>query len=197
MTIALISIFSITSCRAQVSPLYKADPDLPEGTYFKDMDNDLDKFVGTWKWQNGNDEFIVVLEKKEHILDVDGEYYNDLLIGEYSYIENGVELANYLPNLNDSSILVEEHNLTLLSILHKNHHPICEECDITERRVTLLLHDPERDWVPARITLRHVMENGVEKLEAFVHGGGAVVQPNENAPTWIRVPMGNYVMVKQ
>lgn len=190
-------IISSVSCKAQVSPLYKADPDLPEGTYFKDMDNDLDKFVGTWKWQNGNDEFIVVLEKIEYVIDPDGEFYNDMLSGEYKYIENGSELFNSLSRLNDSSITPWQNYLTLLIILHKNSPPQCEVCDIAERRVTLSLHDPERDWVPARITLRHVMENGVEKLEAFVHGGGAVVQPNENAPTWIRVPMGNYVMVKQ
>jgi PBP1b-binding outer membrane lipoprotein LpoB len=55
----LLIILFISSCKAQNAPLYRIDRDNPEGTHFKDLDNDLSDFVGTWKWQS-NDSIVTI-----------------------------------------------------------------------------------------------------------------------------------------
>ncbi len=60
-------ILSIVSCKAQIIPIeeevYYIDNqiEVTEGTYFKDVNNLLDKFVGTWTgvYDNKNYEFII------------------------------------------------------------------------------------------------------------------------------------------
>jgi hypothetical protein len=192
----LITFISVASCKAQTAPLYNADYSLPEGTYFKDLENNLNKFEGTWLWQNGNNSLTMILEKKEHI--PFDEYYNDMIIGEYQYIENGTETINYLPRLEDNTIIGHQHYLSGSGILYKYYPPQCDECEETERRVLLHLNDPERPHVRMRIALRYILENnGLEKLEGLIHGGGTVVQEYEGQPVHIRVPSGNYVFIKQ
>lgn len=39
------------------------EDDAPDYTYFKDVNNTFDKFVGTWKWTNGNEILIFKLSK--------------------------------------------------------------------------------------------------------------------------------------
>uniref|UniRef100_UPI003752C6DE DUF6705 family protein n=1 Tax=Flavobacterium sp. TaxID=239 RepID=UPI003752C6DE len=43
--------------------------DLPVGSYIKDIDGELDKFNGIWRWTNGNQVLTFVLEKKTQVLD--------------------------------------------------------------------------------------------------------------------------------
>ncbi len=60
------------------------DTDLPEGTHFKDLDNDLDYFEGTWKWQR-NDSIVLFYKKKEEVYDSDYNQCEDYLVGEYKF----------------------------------------------------------------------------------------------------------------
>ena len=176
---------------------YKADPDLPEGTYYKDLNNDLNKFEGTWKWENGNNSFTIVLEKKEQILFSRSNQYNDLLIGEYKYVENGVEIVNSLARLQDNSVVGLSHYLSGATIMHKNHPPHkCESCTNEERRVSVYIRDPEIPLMGMRIILRHIVENNVEKLEGHVMGTGSYVSTLEN-PESPRINFGDYVFIKQ
>ncbi len=59
----VVVIITLSSCKAQNAPLYRADLDLPTGTHFKDFDNDLTDFVGTWKWQS-NDSIVTIVFQK-------------------------------------------------------------------------------------------------------------------------------------
>ena len=195
--ILFITIISLLSCKAQIAPLYKADPDLPEGTYYKDLNNDLNKFEGTWKWENGNNSFTIVLEKKLQVYDDTSNFYEDMLIGEYKYVENGVEIVNSLARLQDITIIGFSHYLTGVRIMHKNHPPHkCESCTNEERRVSVYIRDPEIPLMGMQIILRHIVENNVEKLEGHVMGTGSYVSTLEN-PESPRINFGDYVFIKQ
>ena len=64
--------------------------DAPAGTYLKDINNTFGPFLGTWKYQNGNEILIVKLEKVEMYLDSEFGTYYDFIKGNYSYsIDNG------------------------------------------------------------------------------------------------------------
>jgi hypothetical protein len=171
-----------------------ADPYLPAGTYYKDMDNDLDKFVGTWKWENGNNSWTITLEKIEYYFD--GEYYLDLLIGEYQYIENGDLLINTLSLLNDPSIQGDYHNISGSLILNKFHPLPCEDCSTDERRVKLFFNTPQGSYNgDADLWLRHRIINGVEQLDARLYG--QIIEVDSNTFGGGTVSNGEYTLIKQ
>ncbi|MDR6371166.1 hypothetical protein J2795_001788 [Chryseobacterium bernardetii] len=46
--LSILLVFITISCNAQIYPLnYKED--VPNGAYYKDLDGELDKYVGMWK----------------------------------------------------------------------------------------------------------------------------------------------------
>ena len=69
ITIILILLVTI-SCKSQ-NPVVGLDApyNTPEGAYYKDLNNELNKFVGTWKFQSTNKELIIIIEKKRKTKD--------------------------------------------------------------------------------------------------------------------------------
>jgi len=66
--------------------------------YLKDTNNVLNPFEGTWIYTNGNTSLKIILVKKN--MTYSPNYYEDLIIGEYQYIENGIEKFNSLSDIN-------------------------------------------------------------------------------------------------
>lgn len=99
-TVIIIAIFIVFKATAQSPVINFEDRQGARitGAYYKDGANQLNPFVGTWLFTNGNTSLKIVLVKK--IMDGDAvSYYEDILIGEYQYIENGVEKFNSLSDL--------------------------------------------------------------------------------------------------
>jgi len=65
-----------------------------DGNYIKDSEGYFDKFTGTWKYINGNEEFIISISKAEHL--EYSNYFADRLCGGYRYVKDGVVKANRL-----------------------------------------------------------------------------------------------------
>lgn len=193
----LIIAIASYSCKAQNAPLFQMDPDLPEGTHFKDLDNDLNKFVGTWKWQSNDSIITIVLQKKEDIYDSDYNHYEDYIVGEYKFIINEVVIQNYISRLEDDSIIGLDHYLAGNYIISKTDFPKCDECNSTERRLQIFFTDPEYSYIPSGMVLRHKLINGIEQLHIKFRTIGSYVQPYENAPEQNRIPFGDYVFIKQ
>jgi hypothetical protein len=97
--IILIVAFSI-QCNAQspIIDLDDRDGTRINGAYYKDVYNKLNPFEGTWLYTNGTTSLKIVLVKKE--MKRLATYYEDIIIGEYQYVENGVEKFNSLSELN-------------------------------------------------------------------------------------------------
>lgn len=197
----LIIVVLITSfsCRAQspVVPLDAYRHNTPEGGYFKDIDNELDKFVGTWVYTNGLTTLTFELQKLE--LFYDGEHYSDILIGEYKYIENGIEIVNYLPLLDENSgVGGQGHKIFGRRIIPKDRYVACDDCTDNERRLKLNFSDPERSYLSTSVVLRYLLdETNPEKMTATIYIGHGGMKPTEDSPEVLRVPFGEYTMVKQ
>lgn len=108
--LTIITILFALNCKAQ-NPIISTvefdendDIDLVDGCYLKDVENKFNPFLGTWKWESGNSVLEIVFEKIEMVFD--GDYYEDMLIGKYKFVDsNGVEKHNSLNiNLNNQNI---------------------------------------------------------------------------------------------
>jgi hypothetical protein len=66
--LALLMIFSL-SCKSQIVPLETHYEDTNGGAYFKDLQNEMDKFVGTWEYSNGTNTLTIIIKKKTHFYD--------------------------------------------------------------------------------------------------------------------------------
>ena len=68
--------------------------------YYKDIDGDLNKFVGTWKYQDSNKELIVIFHSNEHY-DLGGTFYDEIY-AKFKYTENGNLIYNNLLDNSDT-----------------------------------------------------------------------------------------------
>ena len=99
--IFIITVLISISCSSQQTislSNYNGSNDLVNNNYIKDIDGILDKFVGTWEWNNGSTtifriKFVKVLHNKTSNIET---YFEDEILGGYQYILNGVEVVNTL-----------------------------------------------------------------------------------------------------
>lgn len=112
----LIILLSISySCKAQnniiniVEKCNHAPLTTTNGSlYLKDINNLYTPYIGTWKWTETNREFTLTLIKqtKYHYNQGIDNYYEDRIVGYYSYKENGIVLINTSnDNLNNESFM--------------------------------------------------------------------------------------------
>lgn len=71
--------------------------------YYKDINGDLDKFVGTWKYDDGNKKLTLVFFKQTHVKS--SKNYYDEVYAHFKYEENGAVIYNTLNDLSDSAKL--------------------------------------------------------------------------------------------
>ena len=207
-----ISIFilpatlTLLSCKAQnpIIPLYLGGEYAEtQNAYYKDVDNDFNRFVGTWLYTNGDEVFEIVLDKRE--LDFYNKpidippHYTDYLYGEFRYVdENGTELVNTLSNMGNTGIAVSEHRIFGNRIIPYKFLPRCEDCSPGERRVRLSLEDPDRDYLSYEIVLRTVpnaLNPAVNDMQLVLGLGYSIIP--DGAETETRIPYGEYLLVKQ
>lgn len=97
----LLLLLSICACSfyciAQTFPVERDRPAFRDaGMSFKELNNNLNKFAGTWEYQDGTRKLTVVLQE---IADFEiGSALSDVIVGNYIYEENGVEIINTLTN---------------------------------------------------------------------------------------------------
>lgn len=171
IVIILISIFSFLSCKAQITPIYNEE-DVPSytNTYFKDVDNDFDPYVGRWKWEDGNNSLEIIFNKVLHRETGNGDFSDDL-VGEYKYIENGVVLVDFPTLIIDLSgevpdIVIPNNNSILSNDIRTDNKgfPPCPECAPNTRFIFLGIQEKTKSGVWGKIRMARFVENGVEKI---------------------------------
>lgn len=173
----IIALIISSVCRAQ-SPIIQSNNGLPYGdvrnAYYKDIDNLLNQFEGTWVYTNSNSSLKITIVKK--IMSYNGKYYEDYLIGDYQYIENGIEKVNTLANISGPmSHLIYGH-----SIYPGNfNNPLCNDCLDTDRKVARLhMLQPAKD-LDAALYLRRVEVNGQPALKFFIYPKRVILTPED------------------
>jgi hypothetical protein len=209
IVLTLVVIFSsyLTNAQNPIIDLYSEKPSTIGGEYYQDVDNFQDQYVGTWLYTNGNTSIKIVFNKKTMFYDAsnDKKYYEDLLIGEYVYIENGVQKVNTLNNLNITTTNHFDYNLYSVTRISKNKFPKCTECNENEYRMYMFINEPLRRSMDApghHFVMRKYLENGVEKLKVVFNTDSGMYF--EDKATGSRtnlftfsLPYGTYILTKQ
>lgn len=186
-----ISVF--TGYSQNQYPLYLSNQEIV-GSYYKDMDNDLNKFQGTWKYTNGTTSLTIVLKKKTQVNNTIRNFLTDMLVGEYSFIYNGTQQANTINNIEQNAVNYANNNI-YATIIRR-----CDECLPGQRDVLIgTFKDPTIQHYNSRMSLRYFIENGTAKLKislkpnTYAHIGELPSPPAGYEP----VPMDVYILTKQ
>lgn len=163
------------------------------GTYYKDTHNYLNPFEGTWRYTNGTTSIkIVLVKKKTH----NSGYDEDKIVGEYQYIENGVEKINTLSDINTVYPNQIQHTINGNTLINPTSRPVCTNCAAGEKRLRLSLSETGSF---GSMVARKVVENGQEAIQIRLgrHNGIAIVEGTTPPPEVPVLPSGEYVLIKQ
>lgn len=167
--------------------------------YKKDLNNVLDPFQGTYVYTNGNSSFKIILKKmvKQPV----GLHFEDLIIGGYQYILNGVEKVNTLPYIDVVySNQFSKHAIVGNGILDNIHRPKCPQCNSSEKRLGIIIRDKISERT-ADILFRRTIMNGQEIMQVKIYNiRGHVIDVGDpstlNQPAFA-LPSGEFTMVKE
>ncbi len=194
---------SLSQTFSNIVPLENGWAKYEEGAYYKDISGLLlTPFVGTWKYTSPDGTKILTLALKKVTAANYIKYTKDILVGEWSYEENGVMKINTLADID--TVLPQEyfHKICSFSILNRGNRPICNECDPNEKRVDGTISDNALG-VSGGITLRHLPGGGPNSIFIWVHFDGIKHIFNtagEIVPVGFvgsTLPNGKYTLVKQ
>ncbi|MCD1116219.1 DUF6705 family protein [Chryseobacterium turcicum] len=170
----------------------------PNGYYQKDFNNLLNPFEGTYIYTNGTSTFKIVLQKM--IKQPVDSHYEDLIIGEYQYMENGIEKVNTLSNLNIMySDQYLKHNIAGNGILWNNSRLWkCPQCKPNEKRADLTITDKLTNRY-ANILMRRTVINGQQVIQVKINNVNTVSYnvDTESPPADFSLPLGEFIMIKQ
>ncbi|MDX6190560.1 DUF6705 family protein [Flavobacterium sp. Fl-318] len=162
------------------------------GAYYKDTKNVLNGYDGTYLYNNGNILFKIKLQKNV-MTSMNGAYYEDLVVGEYQWIENGVEKVNTLNQLTSTSNL---NNIRGKRVLIGNVYG-CKDCSPTEKRLRLGFKEATSPHI-GEIDIRKTTVNGKEAIIVKIwYTGPIAVKEGAPLPKDGVVMAGKYTMIKQ
>lgn len=200
--IKILFLFSFISCKAQtILNIEDECGGIKSNIYYKDVNNLLNPYEGTWKYQNGNEILLIKLKKVFSITPINTE---DILVGEYQYIDvNGIEKIN---TLNNFDIVNQNQDFHAIygNCINNYEVPICDNCDPTIKKVVVMYDDPVKD-VMGNFYLAKTSVSGVEAIQMFVKTNGNRVIDNSTSDelvleyeyAGVTIPKGWYPLIKQ
>ena len=190
-------IISFISCKAQ-TPVFditdysnRSTSEVPN-RYIKDISNLLDPFVGTYIYNDVTKILKIVLQKKTMSLRYN--YYEDLIIGEYQYIEDGVEKSNTLYKLSNNypdGIYYSIHGNQIM-----NGNTLCDDCLPNEKHLRGgLVETATRN--SAEIDFKLTTVGGQPAIRVWLYWRYRTVVDGDPEPPQASFPGGEYIMLKQ
>ena len=194
---AILLTALIFSCKAQsiIVPIGSGDEHERNPNYYiKDVNNEFNKFEGIWIYNNGNTEITIKL-KKEIKYQLKPELnYQDLLVGEYKYKYNNLEIVNSLNDINNPAISGYSHNISGGSFQHRLPDNCIDNSLPEEIKIWLIISHPSNKDIEGRIILRYINDNGIEKIQACIYDYTTLAYGQNDR---IAIPDGYYEFIKQ
>lgn len=177
-------ISTLTSCQTVVD-LDARDGTRNNGIYYKDTNNKLLPFGGTWVYNDGTNYIKLILVNK--IYAQIGDYYEDLIIGEFQYKHNGIDIINNLNNLNVTYPNILQHSISGNYFL-TTQTPF-DQYTNDNFRLGLMINE---NACPSRLEIRTLILNGQPAIQ--IYKWKSLETATGCHPT---IPEGFYYLIKQ
>ncbi|PVV51205.1 DUF6705 family protein [Chryseobacterium sp. HMWF035] len=194
--IALLN-FLFINCKSQSQIINILDDDgtSKADTYYKDINNLLNPYTGTWVYDNGNRYIKLVLIKK--IKFYNSKYYEDVIIGGVEYKENNITKTNTISFINNTYGNSIKYPLSGNILLKNDFPPICLDCFPNELRLGLNYHDLNPDTSFGTIILRKITINGQDAIKLKLTAKTVYQKAGSPPPLDFKLPVGEYIFIKQ
>lgn len=183
------------SCKAQtIVNLKDYDGNAIQDYYYKDINNLLNPFEGTYIYTNGTTSLKIVLLKKT--MRYNGYNFEDDLVGEYQYIKNGVEISNTLADITiNHDDLPNDHLISAGCISQYGEVPFCQGCTPGEIRVFGTFSDVHGNF--GQLIIRKLIVNNQPAIEINVSWETRYRKPNDPVRPGRIFSGGDYILIKQ
>ena len=166
-----------------------------QGKYYKDIFEAYEPFIGTWVFTQDGKMLKIELKKQFY---QDSEYSMDYLVGEYQYMESGVEKINTLPLLSNNSISVYDRNIHGSNFMGIYNKPPCLECDTSIRMVGIFITDPNIPYLSGSSRTNFVCIKADNHNKMIINFYSTSMDlPTETSPNSFTVPEKQYILTKQ
>ncbi|MFN3942758.1 MAG: DUF6705 family protein [Flavobacterium sp.] len=198
----LFSFLIFTYTYSQCNTITDLDPENSnvlggvEGIYYKDLNNVLNNFEGTYLYNNGSTFFKMKLLKK--IMSKNGTYNcEDMLIGGAEFITDGLLIWNTIPLLNTFFDDGFKYKLKANSIYTGDDRG-CDECGINEKWLAGHITDPLTDQ-SCEIFIRKIIHNGQEAIKISFHIDitRRFYKEGTTPPPPMNIPYEDMILIKQ
>lgn len=166
--IKLLIVLNTVNLYSQVSDISKLGADAISGVHYKDNLNLMNQFEGKYKYENGSTSIEIELIKKTDMPIFNTGAFQDIVIGEIKYIENGILKLNTLPNLNQN-IPFSKHVICGFVLLNNNNDYPCTTCYSGQKRLMATFTNPLNDKVDIDLYFKKVtLPNGTITMEMMM-----------------------------
>jgi hypothetical protein len=188
----ILFLLFVLSCKAQTHSIYMG-PDEIDNHYYKDIDNDFNKFEGRWLYTNGNTSLEIIFKKRSNIFDPYRNFYADELVGEFKYVQDGVLMNNTLANINTSASPYRNMAFSGNSLTR------CDACLPGQRDLIQITFFDNIADLSKSVSVRHLLDSGVEKLRITFRVNmtwGTAAELPVIPPGYLTILDGQYILTK-
>jgi hypothetical protein len=159
----IVTLLSL-SCASQIINIKDKDGTRIDGAYYKDTDNELDQFVGTYQLigNNGLDEMTIVFKKFSNYYNT--KYYQDILVGEIKFKKDGILYFDNLDKINANYQYKHKHDIAGNSLMTNLLRPVCNDCWPNQFRADLIFFGNNNNC-GGNVILQKIIDNGQEKMK--------------------------------
>ncbi len=128
-------------------------------TYFKDVDNIFNKFLGTWQYTNGSQSFRITFYKTEHVrIPSQEKQWEDIIQSHYEYkVDGSVVFSNYGTEYSNVDSFM---TLSTSKLRFSYYEPSFTSCRKTRRGELTLTHSIDGGGVPILIWENEILARG-------------------------------------
>jgi hypothetical protein len=164
----LISTIVYSQCNniVHLDIMYMPDKYGEQGYYYKDINNVLNNFEGTYLFTNNTMSLKIKLQKKV-MSSMNGVYCRDMIIGGVEYTKNSILQFNTIPLLNTYYEDGIKYKLSANNIYTGNARD-CDECGVNEKWISGYITDPNSNQ-SCEIFIRRIIYNGQQAIKISMH----------------------------
>jgi hypothetical protein len=189
--ITLLLFIMSVSCKAQtIIDITNFRSNYVEGAYYKDTNNVLNPFVGTYVMNSGGK--MIKIEFRKIEMSESNVYTEDLISGEYQVIENNVQKINTIPRFLDNVNNGWYHSITGNLVITQGGVG-CDECVAGEKALRLEIGELSTKNRGFMI-VRRIIVNGQQAIKVSLVWELSTATAGYLPPSF---PSDDYMLIKE